>query len=76
MSALAPSAVAASLSHTVLLTGRQLRAFARVPAYLVMNLVQPIIWLLLFGQLFRSVVQIPGFSGEATTSSSSRPGSS
>ncbi|GAA2072624.1 ABC transporter permease [Pseudolysinimonas kribbensis] len=63
MSALAPSAVAASLSHTVLLTGRQLRAFARVPAYLVMNLVQPIIWLLLFGQLFRSVVQIPGFSG-------------
>jgi ABC-2 type transport system permease protein len=63
MSALAPSALTASLGHTVLLTARQLRAFARVPAYLVMNLVQPMIWLLLFGQLFRSVVQIPGFGG-------------
>jgi ABC-2 type transport system permease protein len=52
-----------ALTHTVILTGRQLRAFIRVPAYLVMNLIQPIIWLLLFGQLFRSVVNIPGFSG-------------
>jgi ABC-2 type transport system permease protein len=51
------------ITHTALLTGRQLRAFTRVPAYLVMNLIQPIIWLLLFGQLFTSVVDIPGFSG-------------
>jgi len=49
--------------HTALLTGRQLRAFMRVPAYLLVNLIQPIIWLLLFGQLFSSVVDIPGFSG-------------
>lgn len=49
--------------HTAFLTARQLRAFMRVPAYLVMNLIQPIIWLLLFGQLFKSVVDIPGFSG-------------
>ena len=27
-----------------------------------MNLIQPIIWLLLFGQLFKAVVEIPGFS--------------
>ncbi len=27
-----------------------------------MTLVQPIIWLLLFGQLFRAVVDIPGFT--------------
>ena len=52
-----------ALTHTAALTGRQLRAFVRVPGYLVMNLVQPIIWLLLFGQLFRSVVDIPGFTG-------------
>jgi ABC-2 type transport system permease protein len=57
------NAITAPLTHTALLTARQLRAFARVPAFLVMNLVQPVIWLLLFGQLFRSVVQIPGFSG-------------
>lgn len=52
-----------AISHTLLLAERQLRAFVRMPVYLVMNLVQPIIWLLLFGQLFKSVVDIPGFSG-------------
>lgn len=55
--------LAAPVVHTGLLTARQLRAFVRNPAYLLINLVQPIIWLLLFGQLFRSVVDIPGFSG-------------
>ncbi|TDQ02220.1 MULTISPECIES: ABC transporter permease [unclassified Leifsonia] len=49
------------LTHTLLLTGRQLRAAWRMPAFLVMNLVQPVIWLLLFGQLFKSVIDIPGF---------------
>ncbi|MCV2393597.1 ABC transporter permease [Actinotalea sp. M2MS4P-6] len=49
--------------HTAALTARQLRAFLRVPAFFAMNLVQPLIWLLLFGQLFRSVAQIPGFTG-------------
>ena len=39
------------LTHTLLLTGRQLRWAVRMPAFLVMNLVQPVIWLLLFGQL-------------------------
>lgn len=52
-----------ALTHTAVLTARQLRAFLRVPGFLVMNLIQPIIWLLLFGQLFKSVVAIPGFSG-------------
>jgi ABC-2 type transport system permease protein len=50
------------VTHTALLTGRLLRAAWRMPVFLVMNLVQPIIWLLLFGQLFKSVVEIPGFS--------------
>jgi ABC-2 type transport system permease protein len=53
----------AVITHTGILTARQLRAFFRVPVYLVMNLIQPIIWLLLFGQLFKAVVDIPGFSG-------------
>jgi ABC-2 type transport system permease protein len=52
-----------ALNQTGLLTARQLRAFLRMPAYLVINLIQPIIWLLLFGALFASVVDIPGFSG-------------
>ena len=34
----------------------------RQPAFLVITLVQPLIWLLLFGALFKAVTQIPGFS--------------
>lgn len=49
--------------HTAYLTLRQLRAAWRIPAFIVMNVVQPLIWLLLFGQLFESVVEIPGFEG-------------
>ena len=50
-------------AHTGYLTLRHLRAAVRIPAFLVMNVVQPLIWLLLFGQLFESVVEIPGFAG-------------
>lgn len=52
------------LQHTGILTVRQLRGFVRMPVYLLMNLIQPMIWLLLFGQLFKSVVTIPGFEAE------------
>lgn len=50
-----------AITHTALLTGRSLRGLTRVPVFLVINLVQPVIWLLLFGALFRSVIEIPGF---------------
>jgi ABC-2 type transport system permease protein len=49
--------------HTAVLTARQYRGAMRIPVFMVMNLVQPMIWLLLFGQLFKSVVEIPGFGG-------------
>src|SRR5699024_5682978 len=52
-----------ALVHTGLLTGRHLRAFVRQPVFLGVNVLQPLLWLLLFGQLFKSVVDIPGFSG-------------
>jgi len=42
---------------------RYLRVIARQPAFLGIALVQPIIWLLLFGALFKAVTQIPGFAG-------------
>src|SRR6266571_5016514 len=48
-------------AHTTWMTGRQLRTIARMPAYLVISLVQPVIWLFLFGSLFRKVVELPGF---------------
>jgi ABC-2 type transport system permease protein len=47
--------------QSVLLTGRSLRTLVRVPAYLAITLVQPAIWLLLFGQLFKAAIRIPGF---------------
>jgi len=47
--------------HSVLLTTRSVRTLFRQPAYLAISLVQPVIWLLLFGSLFRAVVHIPGF---------------
>jgi ABC-2 type transport system permease protein len=50
------------LSHTVMITGRWLRAQYRSPALIAFTLVQPAIWLLLFGQLFKGVVELPGFS--------------
>jgi ABC-2 type transport system permease protein len=48
-------------AHTIWMTGRQLKAIARQPAYLVIMLIQPVIWLFLFGSLFRKVVELPGF---------------
>ena len=53
-------------THTSLMTGRQLRAIARQPAYLVIILIQPVIWLFLFGSLFRKVVELPGFGARPT----------
>ncbi len=42
---------------------RGVRVYIREPAYLAMTITQPIIWLLLFGALFKSVTHIPGFGG-------------
>jgi ABC-2 type transport system permease protein len=42
---------------------RGVRVLRRQPAYLGMTLFQPVIWLLLFGALFKSVALIPGFHG-------------
>jgi ABC-2 type transport system permease protein len=55
-----------ALLQTGYVSGRHLRAFARQPWFIGMSLVQPVIWLLLFGALFRSVIDIPGFSSSAT----------
>src|SRR3954451_6951817 len=52
--------------HSTYLTGRAVRTLLRQPAYAAITLVQPVIWLLLFGALFQSVVHIPGFSGSGS----------
>ncbi len=52
-----------ALAQTWPLTLRDLRAFLRQPWYVAITLVQPIIWLLLFGALFKSIANVPGFTG-------------
>jgi ABC-2 type transport system permease protein len=42
---------------------RWARGLVRQPAFLGITIIQPIIWLLLFGALFKSVADIPGFHG-------------
>ena len=49
------------VTHSALLTKRSLTALVRQPAFVLITLIQPAIWLLLFGALFEQVVQIPGF---------------
>jgi len=45
----------------VIFTGRYLRELYRQPTVIFIALLQPIIWLLLFGALFKEVSRIPGF---------------
>jgi ABC-2 type transport system permease protein len=54
----------AALSHGALMSARWLRALWRQPWYVAITLVQPVIWLLLFGALFERVVDIPGFGAD------------
>jgi ABC-2 type transport system permease protein len=49
------------LTHSLLLTARSLRTLSRQPMYLAFTLIQPMIWLLLFGQLFEKLSDLPGF---------------
>ena len=49
------------LTQTWWTTHRRLAALARQPGVLILTLVQPVVWLFLFGELFRRVVELPGF---------------
>src|SRR5689334_25076839 len=51
-----------TLAHTWYLTGRKMHALVRQPWVLAFSVVQPAIWLFLFGQLFRRAIDIPGFA--------------
>jgi ABC-2 type transport system permease protein len=59
-------AFSTALAHTWYLTGRKLHALVRQPWVLAFSVVQPVIWLFLFGQLFRKVIDIPGFAFAGT----------
>lgn len=50
-----------TLAHTWYMTQRQLMAIVRQPVFLLISLIQPVIWLFLFGNLFKRVVELGGF---------------
>ena len=52
----------ALFADTWWLTGRKLHALVRQPMVLAFGVIQPVIWLFLFGELFRKVIDIPGFA--------------
>jgi ABC-2 type transport system permease protein len=54
-----------AVRHTLYMTLRHLRELWRQPWFVAVTLVQPVIWLLLFGALFKKVVEIPGFQGSS-----------
>ncbi len=49
------------LQHSWFLNVRSIRHLLRQPWWIALTLIQPIIWLLLYGQLFQRVVELPGF---------------
>jgi ABC-2 type transport system permease protein len=58
-----------TLSHSWRMTQRHLLTLWRQPWYVAVTLSQPIIWLVLFGGLFRRVVEIPGFAAAGAAGS-------
>ncbi len=56
-----PAALPTMLAHSWYLTGRKLHALVRQPWVIAFGVVQPAIWLFLFGALFHKIIDIPGF---------------
>ena len=48
--------------HAWFITGRHLRGLLRQPWWLAISLVQPITYLVLYGQVFSRIVELPGFN--------------
>jgi ABC-2 type transport system permease protein len=49
------------VSHSLTMTDRDIRRLVRQPWWIAVSLIQPVVWLLLFGPLFKNIANIPGF---------------
>jgi ABC-2 type transport system permease protein len=49
------------IRQTRYMTQRHLRELFRQPIWVAITLVQPIIWIALYGQLFKNITRLPGF---------------
>jgi ABC-2 type transport system permease protein len=54
-----------AIAQTWFLTVRLFRQLLRQPWWIAISLAQPVIWLVLYGQLFKRVVDIPGFGPQS-----------
>jgi hypothetical protein len=52
-----------AVTHTSAIATRHVRTFIRQPWWIAISLMQPLIYLLLFGQLFQTVGDLPAFHG-------------
>ena len=52
-----------AIAHTSAVATRHVRTFIRQPWWIAISLMQPLIYLLLFGQLFQTVGNLPAFRG-------------
>ncbi len=50
-----------AFADTWFMTQRHFRNLIRQPVWIFISLVQPVVWLLLYGALFKRIVEIPGF---------------
>lgn len=55
----------AAVQDTLAMLVRHQRNFLRQPVWLVFALTQPMFWLLLYSQLFRRIVDLPGFATDS-----------
>jgi ABC-2 type transport system permease protein len=54
-----------AFADTWFMTVRHLRNLMRQPAWIAISLIQPVVWLLLYGALFKKIVEIPGFGADS-----------
>jgi ABC-2 type transport system permease protein len=55
-----------AIAQSLHMTKRHARVLLRQPWFVAITIVQPVIWLLLFGALFQNVIEIPGFTTSAS----------
>lgn len=59
-----PTGLTKLLSESYVLYVRAIKRLTRQPTVIFFSLIQPLIWLVLFGQMFSRIVRFPGAAGE------------
>jgi ABC-2 type transport system permease protein len=54
-----------ALRHTWYMSQRQMRMLFRQPVWIAITLVQPIIWILLYGQAYKNIIRLGGFQSDS-----------